>query len=405
MRIMTTGALALPTLLAAGAAAAEDVTLGSLAAVTGPIPELVAPMVKAQQLAIADVNAQGGILGGGSLELVIADSQCDAKAAVDAATKLVNVEQVQAIVGAVCSGGTIGAVQAVTIPAGVVSVSPSATSPALTELEDDDLVFRTAASDSYLGVALAERALELGYDETAVMTANDDYNVALAEVFVESFTGAGGTVTAEQMHEPNKPSYRSELAALAAGGADTLAVFAYYDGSGTTVLRQSLENGYFTKFIGADGMVDQSLIEQIGADYLRGNSVFMTSAADTDSEAYKTFAEAYSAAYADEGHDPAGPYVANSYDAAFLLALAIEHAGGTERANLSTSLRAVASAPGEPILPGEWAKAVELIAAGEEIDYQGAGGDQDFDENGDVKGHYTRRVVSEEGAFVTEPAD
>ena len=390
MRTSILGALGASATLLAGAAAAEDVKLGALAAVTGPIPELVAPMVKAQQLAIAHVNEQGGILGGGRLELVIADSQCDAKAAVDAATKLVNVDRVAAIVGGICSGGTIGAVQAVTIPAGVVSVSPSATSPAISTLEDNDLVFRTAASDSYLGVELGRLARRLGYDRVAVTVANDDYNVALAEVFSASFTEAGGTVTGTQMHEPNKPSYRSELAALAAGGTDALAVFAYYDGSGTTILRQSLENGYFTRFIGADGMVDQSLIDQIGVDFLRDRSVFMTSAADTGSEAYARFAEAYSAANAED--DPAGPYVANSYDAAFLLALAVQHAGSTDRAKIRDSLRAVASAPGEPILPGELAKALEIINGGGDVDLVGATG-VELVGVGEAAGSYAEFVV------------
>jgi len=320
-------------------------------------------------------------------------------AAVDAATKLVNVDQVPAIVGAVCSGGTIGAAQAVTIPAGVVSVSPSATSPAVTELDDNDLVFRVAPSDAYQGVELAHLVRSLGYERIAVTVANDDYNVGLAQVFSAAFTEIGGVITGEQMHEPNKPSYRSELAALSAGGAEALAVFAYYDGSGLTILRQSLENGYFTKFIGADGMVNQTVIDQIGAENLAGNAVFTTAAADTETGAFAAFADAYAAA---SENDPRGPYVANAYDAAFLLALAIEHAGSTDRGAIAESLRAVATAPGETILPGEWEKAVRLLAEGQEIDYRGAAGPHDFDAQGDVTGLYSKNVVTPEGTFETE---
>ncbi len=399
MRILTVGALFGQALAVASGAAAEDVKLGGLMAVTGPIPEIVAPMVEAAELAVAQVNEQGGILGGGTLSLVLADSQCDAKAAVDAATKLVNVDQVPAIVGAVCSGGTIGAAQAVTIPAGVVSVSPSATSPAVTELDDNDLVFRVAPSDAYQGVELAHLVRSLGYERIAVTVANDDYNVGLAQVFSAAFTEIGGVITGEQMHEPNKPSYRSELAALSAGGAEALAVFAYYDGSGLTILRQSLENGYFTKFIGADGMVNQTVIDQIGAENLAGNAVFTTAAADTETGAFAAFADAYAAA---SENDPRGPYVANAYDAAFLLALAIEHAGSTDRGAIAESLRAVATAPGETILPGEWEKAVRLLAEGQEIDYRGAAGPHDFDAQGDVTGLYSKNVVTPEGTFETE---
>ena len=201
---------------ALAAPAAAEVKLGSLSAITGPIPELVADIVDAERAAVADINANGGVLGD-TLSLVVADGQCDAKAAVDAANKLVNVEQVVAIVGGICSGATIGAAEAVTVPAGVVSVSPSATSPAITGLDDNDLVFRTAPSDAYQGVALAGLARSMGYDKIAVTYANDDYNAGLGEVFIEAFKAAGGTVTAQQVHEPNKPSYRSELATLSGG--------------------------------------------------------------------------------------------------------------------------------------------------------------------------------------------
>ncbi|MGF1500827.1 MAG: ABC transporter substrate-binding protein [Paracoccaceae bacterium] len=376
---------------------ADDVKLGALAAVTGPIPELVAVMVDAEQLAVAQINAQGGVLGG-RLSLVIADSQCDAKAAVDAATKLVNVDQVPAIVGAICSGGTIGAAQAVTIPAGVVSVSPSATSPAITDLEDNDLVFRAAPSDSYQGVELAELARGMGYVRLAMTMANDDYNVGLANVFKEAFVAAGGEIVAEQMHEPNKPSYRSQLATLAASGAEALAMFAYYDGSGLTILRQSLENGYFTRFIGADGMVNQSVIDEIGAETLAGNAVFTTSATDEGSPSYAAFAEAF----AEAGGDPLAPYAAHSYDATFVLALAIQKAGTTDRAAIGPALRAVASAPGEVIRPGEWAKALDLIAAGTDINYEGAATNLDFDANGDVQGFYSKNTVTADGKFKIE---
>jgi len=83
---------------------------------------------------------------------------------------------------------------------------------------------------------------------------------------------------------------------------------------------------------------------------------------------------------------PDGVYVTNSYDSVFLLALAIEKSGQTGRDGIATALREVANAPGETILPGEWKKAKELIAAGTDINYQGASGEIEFDAKGDVAG-------------------
>ncbi|MEM9140922.1 MAG: ABC transporter substrate-binding protein, partial [Pseudomonadota bacterium] len=87
-------------------ALAEDVKVGSVAGITGPIAELVAPIMDGRTLAAAHVNDNGGLLDGRTMVMVAADSQCDPKAGVDAGNKVVNVDQVVAIVGASCSGAT-----------------------------------------------------------------------------------------------------------------------------------------------------------------------------------------------------------------------------------------------------------------------------------------------------------
>ena len=375
---------------------AADVKVGSAAAITGPVEGLVADVLKARNLAAAHVNEQGGLFGGDTYRLVAGDSQCNPTAAVDAASKLVNVEQVAAIIGPTCSGATNGMTQAVNIPAGVVTLSDSATAPSITELEDNDLVFRVAPSDAYQGRALAEFAWEDGYRKLAVTYANDDYNAGLAGAFVSSFQEMGGTITGNQMHEPDKASYRSELSTLAGGGADALALFAYYGSSGITILRNSLENALFGKFIAADGMPHATVIEQLGVDALRDRIMLSQPDPDTDTDSYKTFASAFEAA----GHNPSAPYVTHGYDVAFLMALALEKAGSADRSKIASALREVANAPGTVIMPGEWAKAKAAIAAGEDVNYQGASGAIEFDGGGDVAGVYSRYVVSDDGTWV-----
>ena len=375
---------------------AADVKVGSAGGITGPIAELVVAIMAGRDLAASHVNEQGGLLGGDTYRLVPGDAQCDPKAAVDAGAKLVNVEQVVAVIGPSCSGATNGMAQSVTIPAGVAMLSDTATAPGISELEDNDLVFRVAASDAYQGRSLAERAWEQGYRALAVTYANDDYNAGLAKVFETAFKELGGTVTASQMHEPDKASYRSELSTLAGAGGEGLALFAYYGSSGITILRNSLENDLFGKFLGADGMMDSSVIEQIGADALRGNILLSQPASDTEGASYKAFAEAFTAA----GHDPSAPFVAHGYDVAFLAALAIEKAGGADRSRIPAALREVANAPGTIIRPGEWEKARKAIAAGEDVNYEGASGAIEFDDNGDVAGTYSLNGVGDDGTWM-----
>ncbi|HUS54974.1 MAG TPA: ABC transporter substrate-binding protein, partial [Thermohalobaculum sp.] len=366
-RLMTAAAIAA---LVAAPAMAGDIKVGSVAGVTGPIAELVAPIVAGRNLAAEDVNAQGGLLNGDRMVLMLADSQCDPKAGVDAGNKVVNVEQVVAVIGASCSGATNGMVQSVTIPAGILAISDSATAPSVSDLKDNDLVFRTAPSDAYQGAALAKLAWDAGFKALAVTYSNDDYNAGIAGVFASSFEGMGGKVTANQVHEPNKASYRSEIQTLSGGGAEGLALFAYYGGSGITIIRNSLETGAFSKFMAADGMFDVSVIEQIGAENLVGNLMITQSASDPENTSYQIFAKEFEKT----GMDPAAPYASHGYDATFLVALAIEKAGSADRTKLSAALREVANAPGEIIRPGEWEKAKALIAAGKDINYEGASG-------------------------------
>lgn len=386
------------TLLASSAAAVlmsstayADVNIGNPLAMTGPIPDLVAPMAQAVDLAAKHINDQGGMFAGGeAFNIIRADSACDPVAAVDAVTKLINVNSVSAIIGPVCSGATIAQAESVSIPAGVVTLSVSASSPAISTMEDGtDLVFRSAASDAYQGVALAELAMANGMKDIAISYANDDYNAAIAAVFAEAYAGMGGNVTANEAHEPNKASYRSEVATIGAT-SDNLALFAYYGSGGITLMRNALETAAFSGFIGADGMLSDEVIEQIGAENM-GNVTFTTSASDDSTPAFAAWK-----AVADAAGVPASdPFVPNSYDATFLMALAIEKAGSADRAGIAAALREVSSAPGEVILPGEWAKAKAILAAGGDINYEGGAGNQDFDANGDVSGSFQKSVVKD----------
>ena len=370
-------------------ALAQDVKLGILGDLTGPIESLAPPIVAGAQLAFDHVNAQGGILGGGQIVSVTGDSACDPSVAGPAADKLVNTDQVTGIVGAFCTGATIGAATTAGIPGGVVMISPSASAPAVTTVEDNDLLFRTTPSDAFQGVKLADLLYGKGVTDVALTYVNNDYGKGLADVFAARFAELGGTVSVNISHEDGKADYRAELGQLAGSGSENLVVLAYISGSGLTILQQANEGGNFTTYFGGDGMI---------GDALAGSNVpnFVATRAGAYAGAS---ADAYIKLATDAGQDPAATYAPQAYDAGFLLALAVQKNGNAGREGLSAALREVASAPGEKILPGEWSKAVELIAAGTDIDYEGAGGPLDFDAAGDVDGIIVE-VVWENGAFV-----
>jgi branched-chain amino acid transport system substrate-binding protein len=356
------------------------VKLGFLGGFTGPIESLAPGIFQGAKSAADHISASGGLLGGKALELVTGDSTCiDSTAAANAADRLINSENLPAIVGPMCSGATISAANNAAIPGGAVIISPSATSPAVSDVDDNDLLFRTVPSDSYQGESMAKLLMAKGITTIAITYINNDYGKGFADALVNSYTALGGNVTANEAHEDGKADYRAEIGSLASSGAEHLAVLGYADGSGQTIIRQALESGDFANFIGGDGMLAQSLIDGIGAEALEG--MIITSAGSSEGQGKDNF----EAMWKEEGFDDS-PYAPQAYDATFLLALAMEKKGNAEREGMSEALRAVAGPPGMQVFPGEWDKALAALKQGEDINYEGAAGNQDFDEQGDVAG-------------------
>ena len=368
-----------------------DVKVGILFDVTGPIANFIPPMLDSVTLATDEVNAGGGLLGG-KMVSVIGDTTGSSQGSVDAATKLVNVENVAAVVGALMSGTTIAASNSVIVPTGVMQISPTATSPDLSTLADKDWVFRVVPSDAYQGQVLAKLAMDQGVKKVALTYANNDYAAPLAKAFSDSYKALGGVITAEVKHEEKQPSYTTELATLAKDQPDALVIIAYAGDSGLTLVKEALENGLFKRFIGTDGLRDNMLIEKIGADNLKDS--FFTSPSSPKSAAADKFNELYAAKFQTTKDKI---FIGQVYDSVMLAALAIQQAGSTDRTKVRDALRAVANPPGESVGPGEWAKALELIKAGKDIDYTGATGSMDFDDKGDVAGVIGHFVVDGTG--------
>lgn len=377
-----------------GAVQAEEVKIGFLGGFTGPIESLTPPIYDAARLAVRHVNGQGGILDGDILVMPSADTTCvDSSAATNGADRLINSENVTAIVGALCSGATIAAANNVGIPASVVMISPASTSPAITEMDDNDQVFRTPPSDAYQGEVLARLLISKGINDAAVTYVNNDYGKGLADAFAAAYENEGGMVMANEAHEDGKADYRAEIASLASTGSQNLVVLAYADGSGQTILRQANESGNFVTYVGGDGMVGDGLVRAVGADVLEGMIATKPGTPDLPGSAvFAGLAEAVEL-------DPNATFAGQSYDAAFIIALAIESMGEDSREGLSDHVRRVATAPGEVILPGEWSKAKRLLAAGQDINYEGATGQHEFDVSGDVPGVIVEMTVRN-GAFV-----
>ena len=247
----------------------DPIKIGTLIDATGDLAVFGPPIVLATDLAALLINEAGGI-DGRQIEMVHRDSGTSPQIATDAASALVNIDGVEAIVGSLSSGVTLAVAESVTIPNGAVLVSPASTSPAISSLDDNDLVFRTTVSDAFQGVILAQLANELGYQNVATMYINNAYGEGLSTVFSETFESLGGTVSASVPIEGGQASYTSELRQASQGGATVLMAMSYPETAGV-YLREAVEGQFFEEFMFVDGTKNQEMFDDLGAASFEGN--------------------------------------------------------------------------------------------------------------------------------------
>ncbi len=357
--------------------------VGNLNAFTGSLAEFGPPLRNSVALAADHVNAAGGIQGA-SMVIISRDTGVNPVQGVDAARALVDVENAVAIVGALSSGVSIAAAEAVVVPNGRILISGASTAPAITILDDDDFVFRTAVSDAAQGVVLAELAMREGYETAGVMYVNNAYGEGLTDQFEKTYTELGGRVLNRVPHEDTQPTYTSELARATEGDPDVLVTISY-TGQAQVYVREALEGGYANTFLFVDAVKGPEWIEAIDAwDELEGTVGTVPGGPDRAEK--NAFESAYTAAY---GFAPTHPFMGEHYDAAVLIALAAAKAGTTtDAAAIRDAMRDVANSPGELVGPGREgiARAMQLIAEGKDINYEGTAGNVDLDDNGDVFG-------------------
>jgi len=362
--LMATSALAFSAGAAFAGSHAEEIKIGIILGFTGPIESLTPSMGDAAEMAMAEVTDSGLLLGGAKVSGVRADSTCiDAGAATAAAERLITSDGVKGIMGADCSGVTGAILSNVALANGIVMISPSATSPALSTAEDNGLFFRTAPSDARQGVVMTNVLMDQGIKEVALTYTNNDYGKGLADSFQAAFEAAGGTVTINAAHEDGKADYSAEVGALAAAGGERLVVAGYVDQGGSGIVRAALDSGAFDSFHFPDGMISAKLTENFGSE-IDGSSGQHPSPSD---ELAAAFTDLVGGAF-----DATSPFTPEAYDAAALIMLAMQAAGSSDPAEYKNKVLDVANAPGVQIQVGELGKALQILADGGEVDLVGA---------------------------------
>src|SRR5215207_10088809 len=384
-----TAAFAALALLSGAVHAADcDVTVGVVMELTGPAGEYGQAGAKSVEMAFRDINEAGGARGC-TLVTDTRDSQSTGSVAVDAATQLVQVGKVPALIGGIISSVSIPILTSVTAPAKVVQVSPASSSPTLTALgregKTNGVFFRTITSDALQGTAAAKYAVDQGLKKLAIIHVNNDFGVNMVAEFRKAYEALGGQITTTTPYNQGQSSYAPEVTRALEGEPPALYLVAY-PGDGTSIARTWISQGGAATFLLNDGMNSADFIRDVGPRFL--DNAFGTSSGTTKTPSTEHFVKAYPAMSG--GFDANAPAADRAYDAAAVVGLAIAQAGKHDSAAIRDAIRKVTGSDGEVIYAGPegFKKALQLIKDGKPVRYEGVIGPVSFDQYGDITGPF-----------------
>lgn len=387
----------------APATTAKGLKIGSLLPSTGDLAAIGQQMVAAVPSLVETVNACGGV-NGEPVTLVAQDDQTDPRAGAAAMTKLAEVDRVAGVVGSFASSVSSAAIP-IAARNKVMLISPGSTSPVFTERakkgDFNGYWARTAPPDTYQALALAKLASEKGFKRVSTVVINNDYGVGFEKAFVQAFKKLGGTVVNEAnptRYDPKATTFETEAAAGFSGKPDAV-VAVLYEETGSLLLKSAYQQGVSqgVQVMLTDGVKSAGFPTKVGKS--DDGKFIATGAIGTvpgaDGKALKALTDLWQS----KRNQPPGEYVPQSWDAAALLVLAAQAAKANTGAGIQSKIREVANAPGTEV--SDVCEGLKLLREGKDINYQGASGNVDIDQNGDVVGVYDVWQVSADGKLAT----
>lgn len=365
--------------------------IGVLLSITGALSQYGPGDTKGALLARDQINAAGGVLGQ-PIVIYQEDDQTDPTAAAGATTKLITQDHVNAIVGAQFSGGTVASIS-IAKGAGVPMISPSATSPALSNLTlTGGYFFRTTPSDALQGVVAGNYLYtNLSYRYVNIIARDDSYGRGLAGVVTAQFSALGGHVNNTVIIDPTATDFTSALTTLFSSNPQAV-YFVGFPGEGLIVMTQwqaglTSNPGWNRPWVFSEGLRSQAFMDQlrqpaVGVDVTKIKGTAPVSPFGPKEDAFVT---QYKAAFFNQTPVQYADY---TYDCVYVLALAAQKAGSVNGTAIRNTIRNISAPGGTVIQPGQWSTALSEVAAGHNVNWEGAAGSENFDANGDVKGSY-----------------
>ena len=351
--------------------------LGGVLPLTGALAFLSPPEIAGAELAVADINAAGGVLGK-PVEWSVEDSSDGdhPEIAPASATKLLS-EGVDAIVGAAASGVTRLIIDQVTKNK-TVQISMSNTAPDLTDWKDGGYYFRTAPSDLLQGAIVGNQIVADGNENVAIIYQQTAYGEGLEAKAKAVIEAAGAKVVSSLPFPEAETNFDTIVDQTIAAGADSVLVISY-DEIKKIVPALQKKNFDGSKIYFVDGNL-ANFSDQSWKGYIEGAKGTLPGG-ETDADFKKRASDLYKTNHGEELKEFA--YLAETYDAVVLLALAAEQAGNDSGEAIAANMQSV-STGGEKVT--DFAAGLAAIKDGKDIDYDGFSGPIEFDDNGDPTG-------------------
>jgi neutral amino acid transport system substrate-binding protein len=381
--------------------------LGTILPLTGGLSPYGPASENAVKMAVQQVNDAGGV-NGQQVELVTADSESSEDAASQAVNNLINVEEVHGLVGAMGSGVSLSFIDQV-VDAEIPMISPANTGTDFTEMsangETEGWYFRTVPSDALQGAVMAQLAHDEGHETASVLAIDNAYGNGFGDVFQESFEEQGGEVLNFVNYNPEGSDFSSDVEAATEDDPDVIVAVGYPD-TGRIFMQNAYDRGHAGGNPTADWLFSEGFKNETGfVDQLPNvtfegeeHSIVEGCKGTTPMETTRdAFVEDYQSEY--EG-EPA-LFADRSFDAAMLMMLASEHCDCVEGQQFQDAIVEVQNPPGQEV-EYDAQQALTLLRAGQDIQWTGAAGPMEFDENHDVTAPYAIWEVNEGEIEVVE---
>jgi ABC-type branched-subunit amino acid transport system substrate-binding protein len=361
-----------------------DLTIGDLIPLSGQLSDFGPSADKAANVAIDEIDdAIEDVDADHTVTLKTQDDQTSDQAGVAVARELVR-DGATCIAGSWAPSVSTLVARSVSIPEGVLQISPASTADELTALDDDGLVNRTVPPDSAQGPVLAQAiADDLGgaKDKVVNIGARDDsYGNAIAATFEDAWRGRGGEIGERVIYDPDAGSFDGEASRITTGNPDATVIVDFVDTFEKLGPALVATGDYDPSTTwGTDGLASTTLPDRLGANViqrLRG-----TTPGVPDDESSTAFNELFRSTEPTdiERH----PFDAQNFDAVVLCYLAAVAAGSTDGTEMADAVQELSAPPGEPYTWKQLPEAINALEHGREIDYQGASGPIDMNESGD----------------------